>query len=189
MPPDADRLSRRLRHQAAWCAELGSPLYSSLLEAAADDLETGGPMIDVLSGFEEESGAAALALRLMGAVHRLVLEDDLPELAERYPSTGGDGDATAAWPVFRDALTAHRERIRALLASGCQTNEVGRSAALLGGFLEVAHRSITICHLGNIAMRLGREKLKWDPEKEQILDDAEAARMLSRPYREPWKLS
>ncbi|HEV3386993.1 MAG TPA: Gfo/Idh/MocA family oxidoreductase [Gemmata sp.] len=54
--------------------------------------------------------------------------------------------------------------------------------------VEVAHRSITICHLGNIAMRLGREKLKWDPEKEQIVDDAEAAKMLSRPYRDPWKL-
>jgi len=34
---------------------------------------------------------------------------------------------------------------------------------------ETAHRSITICHLGNIALRLGREKLKWDPEKEQIV--------------------
>lgn len=54
--------------------------------------------------------------------------------------------------------------------------------------VETAHRSITICHLGNIAMRLGREKLKWDPEKEQLIDDAEAAKMLSRPYREPWKL-
>src|SRR5206468_4804470 len=97
LPPDVDRLSRRLRRQAAWCAELGSPLYASLLESAADDLETGGPVMDVLSGFEEEVGAAALALRLMGAVHRLVLEDVLPELAERYPSTGGDGDAGAAW--------------------------------------------------------------------------------------------
>ena len=161
MPPDADRLSRRLRRQAAWCAELGSPLYASLLEAAADDLETGGPMIDVLSGFEEESGAAALALRLMGAVHRLVLEDDLPELAERYPSTGGDGDATAAWPVFRDALTAHRERIRALLASGCQTNEVGRSAALLGGFLEVAHRSRKSLRILEIGASAGLN-LRWD---------------------------
>jgi predicted dehydrogenase len=54
--------------------------------------------------------------------------------------------------------------------------------------VEVAHRSITICHLGNIAMRLGRKKLKWDPAKEQILDDAEASKMLSRPYRAPWKL-
>jgi predicted dehydrogenase len=54
--------------------------------------------------------------------------------------------------------------------------------------VETAHRSITICHLGNIALRLGRDKLKWDPVKEQILDDAEAAKMLSRPYRKPWKL-
>jgi len=54
--------------------------------------------------------------------------------------------------------------------------------------VETAHRSITICHLGNIAMRLGREKLKWDPAKELILDDAEASKMLSRPYRGPWKL-
>jgi hypothetical protein len=55
--------------------------------------------------------------------------------------------------------------------------------------VETAHRSITICHLGNIAMRLGRKKLKWDPVKEQILDDTEAAKMLSRPYRAPWKLT
>ena len=54
--------------------------------------------------------------------------------------------------------------------------------------MEVAHRSITICHLGNIAMRLGRESLKWDPEKEQILGDEEASKMLTRPYRAPWKL-
>ena len=54
--------------------------------------------------------------------------------------------------------------------------------------VEVAHRSITICHLGNIALRMGRDSLRWDPETEQILNDAEAAKMLHRPYREPWKL-
>jgi len=54
--------------------------------------------------------------------------------------------------------------------------------------VEVAHRSITICHLGNIAMRLGREHLRWDPRTEQIVGDDEAARMLSRPYRAPWCL-
>jgi hypothetical protein len=54
--------------------------------------------------------------------------------------------------------------------------------------VEVAHRSITICHLGNIAMRLGRASLRWDPRAEQIVGDDEAAKMLSRPYREPWKI-
>ncbi|GAC1474742.1 MAG: Gfo/Idh/MocA family oxidoreductase [Isosphaeraceae bacterium] len=55
--------------------------------------------------------------------------------------------------------------------------------------VEVAHRSITICHLGNIAMRLGRERLRWDPRTERILGDAEASAMLNRPYRHPWTLS
>ncbi len=55
--------------------------------------------------------------------------------------------------------------------------------------VEVAHRSITICHLGNIALRLNREKLRWDPRTEQIVGDDEAARMLSRPYRAPWTIA
>jgi len=54
--------------------------------------------------------------------------------------------------------------------------------------VEVAHRSITICHLGNIAMRLGRDRLRWDPRTERIIGDDEASAMLSRPYREPWVL-
>ena len=53
--------------------------------------------------------------------------------------------------------------------------------------VEIAHRSITIGHLGDIAMQLGR-KLKWDPEKEQFVNDPEADRMLSRSYRSPWYL-
>lgn len=54
--------------------------------------------------------------------------------------------------------------------------------------VEVAHRSITICHLGNIAMRLGRDELRRDPRTEQIIGDHEATQMLSRPYRAPWVL-
>jgi predicted dehydrogenase len=52
---------------------------------------------------------------------------------------------------------------------------------------EVAHRSLSPALLGEIAMLTGR-KLKWDPEKEEIIGDAEASRMLSRPMRSPWHL-
>ncbi|MBM4018223.1 MAG: Gfo/Idh/MocA family oxidoreductase [Planctomycetes bacterium] len=52
---------------------------------------------------------------------------------------------------------------------------------------EVAHRSITVAHLGNIAMQVGR-RIRWDPEREEIMGDAEAARLLSRPKRAPWRL-
>jgi predicted dehydrogenase len=50
---------------------------------------------------------------------------------------------------------------------------------------EGAHRVATACHLANIALRLGR-RLRWDAEREEIVGDAEAARWLVRPYREPW---
>jgi len=53
--------------------------------------------------------------------------------------------------------------------------------------LESAIRSDTISHLSDLCIRLGRP-LQWDPRKEQIVDDAEATRLLSRPLRDPWKL-
>ena len=53
--------------------------------------------------------------------------------------------------------------------------------------IEQAHRTITIAHLGNIALKVGRN-LRWDPKAERILNDDEANRMLSRPMRAPWKI-
>jgi hypothetical protein len=53
--------------------------------------------------------------------------------------------------------------------------------------VEIGHRSVSVCHLGNIAIRLGR-KIQWDPEKEQIVGDDEAARWVSKPMRKPWHL-
>ena len=50
---------------------------------------------------------------------------------------------------------------------------------------EVGQRSATIAHLGNIALRLGRD-LKWDPVTETIFNDDEASHLLGRPLREPW---
>jgi predicted dehydrogenase len=51
--------------------------------------------------------------------------------------------------------------------------------------LASSHRVSTTCHLANISLRLGR-KLRWESERQDILDDAEASAMLSRPYRAPW---
>ncbi len=52
---------------------------------------------------------------------------------------------------------------------------------------EVAHRSTTICHIGNICLRLGR-KLKWDPQAERFVNDSEADSMMARAMRSPWRL-
>jgi hypothetical protein len=97
---------------------------------------TGDAVYGVLRGHEDDPGSSVLALRLMGAVHRLVLRGDAPELASHYPSAGGrPGDA---WPAFAAVLRDHREELRRLVENPVQTNEPGRCVALLGGFLEVA---------------------------------------------------
>ena len=53
--------------------------------------------------------------------------------------------------------------------------------------IEIGHNSIIPAHLGNIAMLSGRT-VRWDPKTERILNDPDAARMLTRPQREPWRV-
>jgi predicted dehydrogenase len=54
--------------------------------------------------------------------------------------------------------------------------------------VETAHHSAVPGHLGLIAMMVGRT-IKWDAAKEQILGDAEATKLMTRPYRAPYKLA
>ncbi len=53
--------------------------------------------------------------------------------------------------------------------------------------VEYAHRTATVCHLGNICYKLNR-KLQWDPDKEDFIGDAEASRLVDRPRRGPWQI-
>jgi predicted dehydrogenase len=54
--------------------------------------------------------------------------------------------------------------------------------------VDIGHRVATVCHLANIAIKLGR-KLEWDPQTEQFVKDGEANRLRQvRPMRKPWTL-
>lgn len=53
---------------------------------------------------------------------------------------------------------------------------------------EVGHRSASVCHLGTLALRLGR-KLNWDPVKEEFIGDEEAQKSVAREMRKPWDYS
>jgi hypothetical protein len=63
--------------------------------------------------------------------------------------------------------------------------EAIRSDAPLQAGPLTGHLSSSLCHLGNIATRLGRS-LRFDPDTETISGDDEANRLLSRPYRDHW---
>lgn len=53
--------------------------------------------------------------------------------------------------------------------------------------ISIGHRSATVCHLGNIAVRTGK-KINWDPKKETIVGDAQAAKWLTKEYRKPYDI-
>lgn len=162
-PPDdapvTERLARLLRVQAQACGAMGSPLYAELLGASARDAAAGGPVADLLAHEVADGRSDALALRLMAAVHRLVLTGRAPALAAHYPSVGGR-PGPGAWPAFRRTLAEHAAALRELVARPCQTNEVGRCAPLAWGFLEVARRGLPLrlLEVGTSAGLL----LRWD---------------------------
>lgn len=154
-------LARLMREQSRWCDVLGSPLYGSLLARIGEDIESGGSSLGVLLGHERDRKGTMLALRLMGAVHRLVLLGGAPGLARHYPSVGGDGDAEAAWHELSRVLEEHRDELRDFVQLPVQTNEVGRSAVLLCGFSHIAERlrmPLSLLELG----ASGGLNLRWD---------------------------
>ncbi len=155
----AARLEQLLRFQANACGYLGSPLYRDLLDRAAAEVQAGGPVWEVLRGHENDPGGSALVLRLMGAVHRLVLAGELPELAALYADP--ERDPLATWRAFAAALEQRSEELRRLTELPVQTNEAGRCAALLPGFLAVA----TAIGLPLRLLELGSSaglNLRWD---------------------------
>ncbi len=52
--------------------------------------------------------------------------------------------------------------------------------------LRSGHKVAVTCHLANMSLRLGGRAIKWDPEKEQVVGDREAAAMCVKEYRAPW---
>jgi hypothetical protein len=154
-------VARRLLKQAGWCETLGSRLYSTLLHHAAEDVRGGGACSAVLHDHHDDPPDSALALRFLGAVHRLVLENKAPQLAACYPSTGGDSHCDDLWPRFLAVVQQHAAVLSELVRGPVQTNEVGRCAALLGGFLEVAQRTGLPLRLLEVGAA-GGLILRWD---------------------------
>ena len=138
------RIAETCRRQAQACGTLGSPMYAHLLHEVAGAAEAGegdsAILTTVLAGHEDDPGPSALALRLLGSVHRLVLERRAGALATFYPSVGGTWEPVAGWRAFLDLLAEQPEAVREWLDRPPQTNEVGRSAAFLGGLLHLERR-------------------------------------------------
>jgi hypothetical protein len=153
-------LDQNLDRQRQACANLGSALYARLLDGIAADVAAGGICAAVLGPHAGDSLNSALPLRFLGAVHRLVLDGRAPALAAHYPSVGGT-PGPGLVDDFLAAVADLRPEVEARLPLGVQTNEVGRSAALVGGYAEVARRSGLPLRVLEVGASAGLN-LRWD---------------------------
>ena len=109
------------------------------MRAAADDIDAGGVVARLFAGISTPPGSVP-QLRLMGALHYLVLAGHAPALAAFYPSAGGDRPADGVWPVAEAVMEEQFDQVRARLHRTVQTNEPGRSAVLFAGLLWLTDR-------------------------------------------------
>ncbi len=183
---DLADLAERLRRHAEHCAESGSPLTAALLYGAANDLPVGGIVATVLAGEEHRPSGSVPALRLAGALHRLVLQGRAPELAAHYPSAGGRLSVDQLWPTAEMTMRRHESELVELVRRPVQTNEVGRSAVLYGALLLVADRyrmPLRLLEIGASAgLNLHADRFAYVISPEETLGDAASTVRLYRPW-------
>jgi hypothetical protein len=143
---DTAGLAHAFRRQGEACGALGSPIYAELCAVAADDLESGGVVADVMGAWDGvgDPMELALPLRLLGTGHRLALLGRAPALARHFPACGGSPDL-----VGRESGTFIDD-----LGRPVQTNEVGRAAVLrpgLGLVVEAFGLPVRLLEIGTSA--------------------------------------
>lgn len=124
--------------QGDWCARLGSPFTAALMQRAAADIEAGGIVASLTSGWDANPKRDAVGLRLAGALHAAVLSGLDAGLAGAYPAPQRAWDMDEVWPLAEAYLQKNADWVGAFLSSPPQTNEVGRAGALAPAFMWLA---------------------------------------------------
>lgn len=138
--------------QQFYCERMDAPIYAVVCAALASgitrDSRTGARVLD----WPGEPTRDALPLRLIGGLHALVLGGGDDALADVFAGRTSEPDAIAR--VLRRVLVEHDARLLPWLDGPPQTNESGRSAALMIGLLEIARRHgprIEVLEIGSSA--------------------------------------
>ena len=134
-----DVVREAFREQARWCERLGSPFTARLCSVLAEILDPGDAIGARVLAWPGDPGSDALALRLCGGLHALVRTGQAPALAALYPPSPSPGEAILDEAVAV-TLVEQAGALDPWLDSAPQTNEVGRSAALMSGLLVLADR-------------------------------------------------
>jgi len=128
--------------QAKWCHRLGSPFTALLCETLAEQLSAGTSVERRVLAWDGDPlpQGDGLPLRLCGALHSLARSNVSPVLSALYPPAVLP-ERVQLWQAVRAAFERDYPEFERYLAAAPQTNEVGRSAVLMCGFLTLAART------------------------------------------------
>ncbi len=129
-------LAAAFADMSASCARLDAPTYALLADHVREEIERSGPVSELLEPYADAAIGDMVPLRLLGAVHRLVLERRAPALALYYASVGGtppqdEASRASCVAAFDEAVSAHGADIARSVTWFPQTNEVGRTEGLV----------------------------------------------------------
>jgi hypothetical protein len=192
-PPPTDQPERltawQLIGQARACQVMGSPLYTQLLTTAAQDVLAGGATAELLVPRVRPGRGDASALRLMAAIHRLVLTRNAPRLALHYPTVGGTVDLATVAAPFLATIADHRQRLAIDIERPCQTNEVGRAAGLVLGLLEASAATglpLSLREVGAAGgLNLRMDAWRYELPDERVIGDPGSELVLRDRWRAP----
>jgi len=143
-----DEMAAALRWQAGNCEDFGSAASGAVLRSAAEAVAAPGPVRDLFAPWAglDVRGLVreAVPLRFLGGLHALVIDG----------LAGGLEEAL-------EKAAARRDRLAEFMRHEPQTNEVRRSACLLGGFLTVAHETGQPLRTFEIGASAGLNQI-WD---------------------------
>ena len=150
--------------QEHYCKAMAAPAYARICAALARGLNRDSKAGATLLDWPGEPTRAALPLRLIGGLHALVLAGKDAGLAAVFAGTVTDADAVEA--ELTRVLVEHDAELLPWLDGPPQTNEPGRSAALMTGLLEIARRHgprVEILEIGSSAgLNLMIDRYRFD---------------------------
>jgi hypothetical protein len=168
--------------QAGWCHRLGSPFTGLLCEVLGERLDDTTAIGRRVLGWVGDLGPAGdiVSLRLVGALHALVLKGAAPALALLYPPHRPP-DADTLWAAVEPLLTEQVAVIQTFLDSAPQTNEVGRAGPLMVGLLTIAAETglpLDLYEVGASAgLNLNLDRFSYDLDGVRLGDPASGVKI------------
>ncbi len=126
--------------QANICERMGSPFTARLLYGISRNLSSDTAVGRRLMGWPSDPGTDALGLRVAGALHALVLDDQDDALKAVYPPSGDAQYPDDLWVMVEQAFVRHERHILSWLDSPPQTNEVARAGIIMPALAVLSER-------------------------------------------------